>query len=70
MVRLVIGLNTEESIATVPGNVNFDHAINLIDFSIISLWYGKRNPPASVDLNGDNKVDLADLSILAFYWTN
>jgi hypothetical protein len=40
-----------------------------VDFSITAYWYGKENPPADVDFNGDGKVNLVDFSIMAFYWT-
>jgi hypothetical protein len=40
-----------------------------VDFSIMAYWYKRPNPPASVDLNGDSKIDLVDFSILAFNWT-
>ncbi|HSE56763.1 MAG TPA: dockerin type I repeat-containing protein [Candidatus Paceibacterota bacterium] len=59
-----------EALQNIPGDVNFDGSVNLVDFSIIAFWYEKKNPPVVVDLNGDKKVDLADLSILAYYWTN
>ena len=53
----------------VRGDLNNDHRVNLVDFSIAAFWYKKSNPPANIDLNGDRKVDLIDFSIMAFNWT-
>ena len=50
-------------------DVNDDHKVNLVDFSIVSYWYKRPNPPATVDLNRDGKIDLKDFSIMAYHWT-
>lgn len=47
------------------GDFNCDGLINLLDFSILSFWYQKSNPPLRVDLTGDGVVDLADMSLLS-----
>jgi hypothetical protein len=43
--------------------------VNILDFSIMAFWYKRLGFPAKVDLNTDNKVNLTDLSILAYCWT-
>lgn len=50
-------------------DLNNDGKVNLVDFSILDYWYHRANPPTSVLLDGAATVDLADFSILAFYWT-
>ena len=71
-VQFVIGelniLNID-SVADIPGDCNRDKIINLVDFSVLAFWYGKKNPPVCVDTNRDNTINLIDFSILAFYWT-
>jgi hypothetical protein len=55
-------------------DLNCDHKVNLVDFSIAAYWY-KRSISAEFALieierlNGDAKVDLVDFSIMAYYWT-
>jgi hypothetical protein len=49
-------------------DLNGDGKVTLADFSILSYWYKKPNPPAYVDLNGDGKITLTDFSILAYQW--
>lgn len=51
------------------GDINGDCRVNLTDFSLAAYWYKRANPPAKVDVTRDGKVDLSDLSILAFNWT-
>lgn len=64
-----------EDIVKVPAlpetsaDLNDDHRVNLIDFSIEAFWYKKSSPPKAFDLNGDGKVNLVDFSILASQWT-
>ncbi len=53
----------------IMADVNCDYRVNLIDFSILAFWYRKDNPPESVDLLVDGKVDIRDFSILAYAWT-
>lgn len=50
-------------------DLNGDGKVNLTDFSILDYWYHRPNPPAKVLLDNAAAVDLADFSILAFYWT-
>lgn len=50
-------------------DLNNDCRVNLIDFSILFFWFDKPVVPQKVDLDGNEKADLTDLSILAYYWT-
>ncbi len=52
------------------GDLNCDTRVNLIDFSILSYWYKRKNLPPGIDLNSDNKITLVDFSIMASYWTD
>ena len=55
--------------SAIVGDLNCDGRVDETDFSILQYWYGRANPPASVDLNHDGAVTLADFSILAHDWT-
>lgn len=48
---------------------NHDGRVNLVDFSILLFWFGKNNPPSTIDCNGDRVVDIKDFSILMYFWT-
>ena len=51
----------------IPGDLNGDGKVNLIDFSIMLTYWG---PGESIaDLNTDEVVNLSDFSILLFNWT-
>ena len=58
-----------DSVTNIPGDCNADKIINLVDFSVLAFWYGKKDPPVCVDTNRDGIINLVDFSILAFYWT-
>ena len=60
---------TELPKVVIKGDSNGDNSVNLVDFSIVSYWYKRANPPESADLNSDGKVDLIDFSIMVFNWT-
>lgn len=51
------------------GDLNYDDKVDIADFSILTFWYGKQNPPRHVDVSGDGSVGLRDFSMVAFYWT-
>jgi len=57
-----------------PGDLNCDGRVNLVDFSIAAFWYNQSISSEFLDkesqqLNNDGEVDLVDFSIMAFYWT-
>lgn len=62
-------LNTK-AVSSIPGDCNRDSVINLVDFSVLSFWFKRTNPPVCLDANEDKIINLKDFSILAFYWTN
>jgi len=72
-VSFLVGTRTvekeKEEEETSRGDINNDGKVSLVDFSIMSYWYKRSSPPASVDLNNDGNVSLVDFSILAYYWT-
>lgn len=57
---------------TIPGDIDGDFKVNLVDLVILALAYGSRpgepkwNPNADID--GDNVVGLSDLVILALHY--
>lgn len=51
------------------GSLQGSCVMNLVDFSVASFWFRKKEPPADVDMNGDGVVNLKDFSIMAYYWT-
>lgn len=56
------------------GDINNDCKVNLIDFSILSYWWGKGDSDSTLlaidkQLYEDGKIDLRDFSIMAYYWT-
>mgnify|MGYP003393562809 CR=1 FL=1 len=48
-------------------DLNQDGKVNLVDFSIFLLGWGKEGGDS--DFNGDGSVNLADFSIMLFNWT-
>ena len=75
-VRIIVGERTvprEQEI--LKGDLNGDWLVNLVDFSIAVYWYQK--PVLSEEfaqkererLNGDGNVDLADISVISYFWT-
>jgi len=65
---------TTKEASVLKGDVNRDGHVNLVDFSIMAYWYGKK---LTLDfaviekerLNGDGVINLTDFSIAAYYWT-
>jgi len=56
--------------ATKSYDFNSDGKINLADFSILMLNWGKTNATKAMgDANGDGKVDLKDFSLLMINWS-
>jgi hypothetical protein len=57
---------------TIPGDIDGDFKVKLVDLVILALAYGSRpgepkwNPNADID--GDNVVGLSDLVILALHY--
>ena len=50
--------------------LNCAYVAGLVDFSILAFWHRKANPPPHVELTGDGIVELADFSVVAYYWTD
>lgn len=60
--------NTEIYKNKIRCDLNDDHKVNLIDFSIL-LFYWLRSDYIEGDFNLDNIVDIKDFSIMAYNWT-
>jgi hypothetical protein len=58
--------------ARLPGDINGDGVINLLDLNYISFNWQKTVPPAPAcaDLNGDKIINLLDLNYISLYWQN
>jgi hypothetical protein len=71
---LIFGVQfrTSSSDATIPGDVNDDGVVNILDLRIVANAYGSKRGDArwnsNADLNGDGKVDIRDLRILAAHY--
>ncbi|QDU70517.1 endo-1,4-beta-xylanase [Mucisphaera calidilacus] len=53
-------------ILLIPGDINLDHSVDLLDLSILASRFGDTlTQPEFVDINHDLSIDLLDLSILA-----
>lgn len=64
------GLGTTTfTVVTLPGDVNFDGAINCQDQAVVKASFGRRTGQAGfdarADVNGDGVVDIRDLSFVA-----
>ncbi|MBU0597773.1 dockerin type I repeat-containing protein [Patescibacteria group bacterium] len=60
----------DECDGMVPGDLNCDGYVNLVDFSIL-LFYWNSTDPANprADINSDGLVEIIDFSIMLYYWT-
>lgn len=70
--NFVIGDRTipqESQVFPPRGDINGDHFVNLVDFSILLYWFGRPSVPPEVDFDSNGKVDLFDFSIMVFHWT-
>lgn len=55
---------------SLPGDINCDGFVDLVDFSILIFYWNTSNPAnPRADINSDGIVDLTDFSIMLFYWT-
>ncbi|XOU93987.1 MAG: dockerin type I domain-containing protein [Candidatus Kerfeldbacteria bacterium] len=53
-----------------PGDINCDTFVNLVDFSILLFYWNTANPANErADINSDGIVNIVDFSIMLFYWT-
>lgn len=68
--EVVVEEEPDECAGMVPGDINCDGFVNLIDFSIM-LFYWNATDPANprADINSDGTVDIIDFSIMLYYWT-
>jgi hypothetical protein len=62
--------NTNKITVTIPGDINGDGIVNLLDLNYITFNWLKTVPPApaNADLNGDGVINLLDLNYVAFNW--
>jgi len=63
---LITGINAQN--ATVPGDVNDDGVVNILDLTYVASHFGKNVDPAQTpnpDVNGDSIVNILDLVIVA-----
>ncbi len=55
---------------SVPGDINCNGFVNLVDFSILLFYWNTANPAnPRADINSDGIVSIVDFSIMLFYWT-
>jgi len=59
----------------IPGDINGDGVVNMIDLSLISThWYpgppiGSSGYDPNADINNDGSVNMVEVSIMSAYWT-
>jgi hypothetical protein len=59
---------------TVPGDVNGDRAVNILDIGVISShWYpgppvGPLGYDSNADINNDGAVDIFDVGVASAHW--
>ncbi len=64
------GEEPDECAGAVPGDINCDGFVNLVDFSILLFYWNTADPSnPRADINSDGIVDITDFSIMLFYWT-
>ncbi|MDP2643027.1 MAG: hypothetical protein Q8P62_04250 [Candidatus Peregrinibacteria bacterium] len=57
---------------SIKSDLNRDCKVNILDFFVELRWYKKplnKEAKKRFDFNDDGQVDLADFSIMAFYWS-
>jgi hypothetical protein len=69
-VTFTVASITDPDAGYLPADINKDHAVNLIDFSILLFFWNKEKPSQlRVDINKDGIANIIDFSIMLFYWT-
>ena len=71
LIKIVVGTENmyqAEVTTNIPGDYNLDQRVTILDFSVLAYWFGRKNPPTTVDINKDGIISLIDFSIMAFYW--
>jgi predicted lipoprotein with Yx(FWY)xxD motif len=55
---------------TIPGDVNGDGVVNILDVQVIAAHWGQRVPPApaNADVNGDGVINILDVAVIAAHW--
>jgi T5SS/PEP-CTERM-associated repeat protein len=51
----------------IPGDVNFDGAVNIFDLNLVSQHWGESDSAA--DANLDGAVDIFDINLISAHWT-
>jgi len=68
--EVTAGEEPDECAGAVPGDINCDGFVNLVDFSILLFFWNSTEPAnPRADINSDSIVDITDFSIMLFYWT-
>lgn len=54
----------------IPGDINGDGKVGILDVNPIAFWWAKNVPPAPayIDLNGDHRIGIQDVNPVAFFW--
>ena len=59
-----------DSLGKVKGDINRDGKVDMFDFNILLVQWGKTGNNLSADLNSDGVVDIIDFNQLQVYWSN
>jgi hypothetical protein len=69
-VAFTVGDTADDCAGKLPGDINCDGFVNLVDFSIFLFYWQQTNPAEPrADINSDNVVNVTDFSIMLFNWT-
>ena len=69
-VTFTVASTTPPEQTYIDADINQDKKVDLVDFSILLFYWGKKNPPLTrADINHDTVVNIIDFSIMLFYWT-
>ncbi len=60
---------TTQNNTSVIGDINGDGVVNILDFNMLLVQWGKTGSSLSADLNHDGVVGILDFNILITHWT-
>ncbi len=62
------GYTSTSTNTPLPGDINGDGVVNILDFNALLVQWGQTGPNLSADLNHDGVVGILDFNILIIHW--
>lgn len=56
-------------VSTIKGDANNDQKVDILDFNILMINWGKTGSGIACDFNSDGKIDIFDFNLLMINWT-